>query len=87
MNYQVYKITENANGYFYNVISHVDNIDLDFSIAENFAATSPENPINQSLTSEAGWDNIDVKPTTISPLVSIVTDCTIILQKIICYRV
>jgi len=68
MNYQVYKISENVNGYYYYVISHIDNIDLNFSIAENFAATSPENPINQYLSLVAGWDNIDVETTTISPL-------------------
>jgi hypothetical protein len=49
------------------VISHIDNIDLNLSIAENFAAACPDVHINKYLTLVAGWDNIDIESTQISP--------------------
>ena len=68
MNYHVYKIFENVNGYYDYVISHINDIELNLSIAENFAATDEENPINKFLTSVAGWDNIDIEESAISPV-------------------
>jgi len=68
MNYHVYKIFENVNGYYYYVISHINDIDLNLSIAENFAVTDEEHPINKYLTNVAGWDNIDIETSTISPV-------------------
>ena len=68
MNYHVYKIFENVNGYYYYVISHINDIEWNLSIAENFAVTDEEHPINKYLTNVAGWDNIDIEESTISPV-------------------
>ena len=68
MNYHVYKIFENVNGYHYYIISHINDIKLNLSIAENFAATDEENPVNKYLSTVSGWDNIDIEISTISPV-------------------
>ena len=34
MNFQTYKIFEIVNGFFYYVVSHIDDLDLNLTIAE-----------------------------------------------------
>ena len=68
MNYQVFKISESIHGYYYYVISHIDDEELNLSIAENWAATAPGVPINHYISVCGGWDNVSIDKTTISPI-------------------
>ena len=68
MNYQVFKITESIHGYYYYVVSHIDDEELNLSIAENWAATAPDVPTNHFMSVCCGWDNVSIDKTTISPI-------------------
>ena len=62
MNFHVVKISDSVNNFYYYFITHIENDDINFSIAESFGASEPENPINMYLNNVVGWDNIDVMP-------------------------
>lgn len=68
MNFQVFKIFEKVNNYYYYIISHIANEDLNLDIAESWASEEQENPINTYL-SVIGFDNVDIqKCSDISPI-------------------
>ena len=60
MNFQTYKIFEIVNGFFYYVVSHIDDLDLNLTIAENWGATDELNPINQYYNFVPGWDAVQI---------------------------
>ena len=72
MEFHVFKIFETINNYFYYIISHIDNEDLNLDIAESWAAEDVTNNINMYLTM-IGFNNVSIEKSSISPL--------IILQK------
>ena len=72
MNFQTYKIFENLNGFHYFIISHIDDPDLNLTIAENWGATDSSNSINQFISSTCGWDQLQIQKADI-PCVDVIT--------------
>ena len=68
MEFHVFKIFETINNYFYYIISHIDNEDLNLDIAESWAAEDVTNTINMYLTM-IGFNNVSIEKSSISPLI------------------
>ena len=72
MNFQTYKIFEIVNGFYYFIVSHIDDLDLNLTIAENWGATQDTHPINQFISSTCGWDQLQIQKVDI-PCVDVIT--------------
>ena len=68
MNFQTYKIFEIVNGFYYYMVSHIDDLDLNLTIAENWGATDELNPINQYINVVPGWDAVQIEKSSITPI-------------------
>ena len=65
MNFQTYKIFEIVNGFYYFIVSHINDLDLNLTIAENWGATDESNPINQFISLTCGWDPLHIEKSDI----------------------
>ena len=59
MNYSVYKITENENGFYFFIVSPFENANLAMETAEFYVSNSPQIPMCQYLMI-CDWDNMNV---------------------------
>ena len=66
MNFQTYKIFEIINGFYYLIVSHINDPELNLTIAENWGATDDKHPINQFISSTCGWDQLQIEKSDIS---------------------
>ena len=61
MIFNVYKIIESVNNFYYYFISHIEDLDLNLDIAESYADAFPDIPINTYFNVVTGWDCADIK--------------------------
>ena len=66
MNFQTYKIFEIINGFYYLIVSHINDPELNLTIAENWGATDDKHSINQFISSTCGWDELKIENSDIS---------------------
>ena len=66
MNFQIFKIFEIVSGFYYLIVSHINDPDLNLTIAENWGATDESNPINQFISLTCGWDHLQIEKSDIA---------------------
>ena len=59
--FQVYKIFETVNNYYFYAISHVDDKDIVLMQFEHTSAIRPDEPLYKYLNTAVGWDNINIE--------------------------
>ena len=66
--FQVYKIFETINNYYFYVISHVDDKDIVLMQFEHTSVNKPSEPMYKYLNTVVGWDNISIEKCDINPI-------------------
>ena len=68
MNFNTFKIQDKVNGFYFYIVSHIDDPEFNRDVCESNALTDPQNPINQYLTLCVGWDSIESTKSDVQPI-------------------
>ena len=68
MNFNTFKIQDKVNGFYFYIVSHIDDPEFNLDVCESYASEDPQNPINQYLTLCVGWDSIESTKSDVQPI-------------------
>ena len=67
--FYVYKTFETINGFFFYVISVMNDEEVVIEQVEHTSANKPDLPMYKYLNETVGWDNVDIeKATNVKPI-------------------